>query len=639
MGLTGTTTFTPSGSNQKQWYKVWYTGGSTSWTAHTTGAIYGYYPNFLDKRLTNTGSDTLTVYFQYAVFKVTTDSAGCSGLSFAFNSSSVTGCSFAKTTSDVTSSSNFPTSWSSMTKSGATYSVSNVAMLPNTTYYLWIRSDDSTNGHNAGSSVTITGSGTYGSPGNITANNTNFDSPINMSYGSSTSGGTYTVKVKVGTSSEVTLQTQSSTSSRSWTPALSTYGSSYPNQSSVSCVITVSTYFGGVLSGTKTKTVTISFTAAQVGPSASSAFSIAPYNTGAVSGMTGYIQGYSKIRASFNASNVTTQYGATIAKWSVKFGSAAAVEVAAGTTTKDSGVISAVTTVTCTVTDSRGFTASETYETTITPYENPALTATIKRTDSNGDEDDAGTYLRIDLAGWYSDIDGQNTQTSVVRRKLASASSYDSDIAITTGSTTLNDTRKLYSVANFLVSGMTDAVYNVQVEITDALGNKATATAVVESQHWAIHFRNKGTGAAFGKAAERDNELDIGNWKLTCGDVVVDSLSVVDSYGSNTNGNYCKLANGTLIQWGTMTVTSGSFSAVVSPIYYYSITHDLPMAFTGASYTVSGASRFSTGHSVAIGGYPSSASKVIIHCFDYYSRSMSASAALVVRWMAIGKWK
>lgn len=520
MGLTGTTTFTPSGSNQKQWYKVWYTGGSTGWTSHSSGSIYGYWPNFLDKRLHYTGDDTLTVYFQYAVFKVTTDSAGCSGLSFAFNSSTVSGASFAKTTSDITSSSNFPSSWTTMTKSGSTYSVSNVAMLPNTTYYLWVRSNDSTNGHNASGSVTITGSGTYGSPGNITANNTNFDSPINMSYGSSTSGGTYTVTVKVGTSSTVTLQTKSSTSSRSWTPALSTYGSSYPNQSSVSCVITVDTYFGGVLSGTKTKTVTISFTAAQAGPSTSNAFSIAPRNEGAVSGMSGYIQGYSKIRASFNSSNVTRQYGATIAKWSVKFGSAAAVDVAAGTTTKDSGVISAVTTVTCTVTDSRGFTASETYETTITPYENPALTATIKRTDSNGDEDDAGTYLRIDLAGWYSDIDGQNTQTSVVRRKLASASSYDSDIAITTGSTTLNDTRKLYSVANFLVSGMTDAVYNVQVEITDALGNKATATAVVESQHWAIHFRNKGAGAAFGKAAERDDELDIGNWKLRCDSVI-----------------------------------------------------------------------------------------------------------------------
>ena len=282
----------------------------------------------------------------------------------------------------------------------------------------------------------------------------------------------------------------------------------------MSCVITVDTYFGGVLSGTKTKTVTVSFTAAQAGPSTNNAFSIAPYNVDAVAGMSGYIQGYSKIRASFNSSNVTKQYGASVAKWTVKFGSAAAVDVAAGTATKDSGNISAVTTVVCTVVDSRGFTASETYTTTIIPYENPALTATVKRTDAAGQEDSDGTYIRIDLAGWYSNIEGQNTQVSAVRKKLASASSYGTDVTITGGTTTLNGTRKLYSVANFLVSGMTDAVYNVQVEITDALGNKAAVDVVVESQHWAIHFRNKGSGAALGRAAEFDGVLDVGTWDI-----------------------------------------------------------------------------------------------------------------------------
>lgn len=468
----------------------------------------------------------------HVIFTIKTDAAGCSTLQFSCDGERRGTSGPPKlywkiqTSKSLDTSGMTEASYSSLTWSGT---ISSTKMLPNTIYYIHFYSNfgsDPDHSNSLHGTMTITGSGTYGSPGEITANNTTFDSAITMSYASATSGGTYTVKVKVGTSAEVTLQTQSSTSSRSWTPSLATYGSSYPNQSSVSCVITVMTYFSGTLSGTKTKTVTISFTAAQVAPTTSSAFSIAPYNTGQVAGKTGYIRGYSKIRATFTAANVTKKYGASVAKWSVKFGSAAAVDVAAGTTTKDSGVISAVTTVTCTVTDSRGFTASETYTTTITPYENPALTATIKRTDSSGNEDDAGTYLRIDLAGWYSDIDGQNTQTSVVRRKLASAGSYDAAIAINTGSTTQSGTRKLYSVSNFLVSGMTDAVYNVEVEITDGLGNKAVASAVIESQHWAIHFRNKGTGAAMGKAAERDSELDIGSWKLTCGDVVLNGTSL-----------------------------------------------------------------------------------------------------------------
>lgn len=524
MGLTGTHSWTRNASTNNTTNCESYAVGGGALGASTR--INGRY-NFIYRYYQNVGPVEYKI--EKCICTIKTDASGCSSLSFT--------CTNAerdlpnKIYWKVSASKSLDTgSMTECTFSNNSLSGSlSVKLLPNTTYYVLFYASQSGNYCSACmyGTLTINGSGTYGSPGDITANNTNFDSPINMSYASATSGGTYTVKVKVGTSSEVTLQTKSSTSSRSWTPLLSTYGSSYPNQSSVSCVITVQTYFGDTLAGTKTKTVTISFTAAQAGPSTSNAFSIAPQNESVVSGMTGYIQGYSKIRASFNSSNVTLKYGASVSKWTVKFGSASAVDVAAGTTTKDSSsTISAVTTVVCTVTDSRGFTASETYETTITPYENPALTATIKRTDSNGDEDDAGTYLRIDLAGWYSDIDGQNTQASVVRRKLASASSYDSDIAITTGSTTLSDTRKLYSVANFLVSGMTDAVYNVQVEITDALGNKAVSTAVVESQHWAIHFRNKGTGAAMGKAAERDSELDIGTWTLTCGDVVLNGTSL-----------------------------------------------------------------------------------------------------------------
>lgn len=42
-----------------------------------------------------------------------------------------------------------------------------------------------------------------------------------------------------------------------------------------------------------------------------------------------------------------------------------------------------------------------------------------------------------------------------------------------------------------------------------------------------LKFRKGGKGAAFGKAAERDNELDIGNWKLTCGNLNVPLFKVI----------------------------------------------------------------------------------------------------------------
>ena len=109
MGLTGTTTFTTGGSNQKKWYKVWYTGGSTNWQAHTSGGISGLYPAFLGNYTVRTDVDTLTVRVKYVAFKVTTDAAGCSSLSFTFAGDvNISGCSFAKTTTDVTSASDIP---------------------------------------------------------------------------------------------------------------------------------------------------------------------------------------------------------------------------------------------------------------------------------------------------------------------------------------------------------------------------------------------------------------------------------------------------------------------------------------------------------------------------------------------------
>lgn len=388
-----------------------------------------------------------------------------------------------------------------------------VNLLPNTTYYVhfWY----SGYVYEYRGTLTFSTSGTYGEPGEISANNTTFDSPINMSYGSATAGGAYTVKVKVGTSAEVTLQTQNSTSSRSWTPSLAAYGSSYPNQASVSCVITVSTYFGGTLSGTKTKTVTISFTAAQVGPSTANAFSIAPQNEGAVAGMSGYIQGYSKIRASFNSANVTRQYGATIAKWTVKFGSAAAADVAAGTATKDSGAISATTTVVCTVVDSRGFTASETYTATITPYQQPTLTASAFRCDSEGVSADDGTYISVSCAALYADIAGQNTMIVQAFAKLRSSSTWGNAVTITGGSTAQTGTNDTYTASGFLISGFSDAVWDVKIVATDALGNTAIIEIIIESQAWALHIRNGGAGAAFGKAAEADKQLQIpADWDI-----------------------------------------------------------------------------------------------------------------------------
>lgn len=393
----------------------------------------------------------------------------------------------------------------------------------------------------------------YVVPGTITANNANFGSGVSLSYGvTSGSGATYTVTTSVpqtnGSTKTETLQTTSSASSRTWTPAVETYAPLITDRKSVTATITVKTYSGGILFGTKTKTITLTFTGLE--PTlASGAFAISAVNSGAVSGMSGYIQGYSKIRATYNSSKVTLKHSATVSKWSVKFGPAAAADVAAGTSTKDSAVISATTTVVCTVTDSRGFTASQSFTATIIPYSRPSITATAIRADSGGTADDEGTYIKVGFSATYAAIaTNQNTISVKVYSKAASAGSYTDKGAVSDGTTTTSGTNKVYARTGKLYSGYTSTTtYNVKIVATDALGNTASLEITVQTATWAFHVRNKGTGAAIGKAAETDKQMQIpSDWKYYRGtNKVFDEGDTIPA-GNIGNIDASKITSGTL---------------------------------------------------------------------------------------------
>lgn len=393
----------------------------------------------------------------------------------------------------------------------------------------------------------------YVVPGTISANNANFGSGVSLSYGvTSGSGATYTVTTSVpqtnGSTKTETLQTTSSTSSRTWTPAVATYAPLITDRKSVTATITVKTYSGSVLFGTKTKTITLTFTG--LAPTlASGAFAISAVNSGAVSGMSGYIQGYSKIRATYNSSKVTLKHSATVSKWSVKFGTAAAADVAAGTSTKDSAVISATTAVVCTVTDSRGFTSSQSFTATIIPYSKPSITATAIRADSGGTADDEGTYIKIGFSATYAAIaTNQNTISVKVYSKAASAGSYTDKGAVSDGTTTTSGTNKVYARTGKLYSGYTSTTtYNVKIVATDALGNTASREITVQTATWAFHVRNKGTGAAIGKAAETDKQMQIpSDWKYYRGtNKVFDEGDTIPA-GNIGNIDASKITSGTL---------------------------------------------------------------------------------------------
>ena len=116
----------------------------------------------------------------------------------------------------------------------------------------------------------------------------------------------------------------------------------------------------------------------------------------------------------------------------------------------------------------------------------------------------------------------------------------------------------------------------------------------------------------------------------------------VDVYGSNTNGNYCKMLNGTLICWGKITISvSGEMSQVGNTGIYTSpaIYINFPVTFMGDSnYIVTGVSRYSTGNTLPIGTIPSTNSKFGAVVYDFYKRSLN-DGTYILRWQAVGRWK
>ena len=106
---------------------------------------------------------------------------------------------------------------------------------------------------------------------------------------------------------------------------------------------------------------------------------------------------------------------------------------------------------------------------------------------------------------------------------------------------------------------------------------------------------------------------------------------------ANGGTGYCKLPNGTLIQWGTTFTPSLSTAQIQSSgIYYAATAITFPIEFYNSEYSISGMARYSTGYSVPIGAYENTRSTATVHLYDFVSRS---NVSYRIEWHAIGIWK
>ncbi len=388
---------------------------------------------------------------------------------------------------------------------GASSVTLSVNLLPNTTYYLWFVNNGAWSDRSDLSSATVSVSGSYGTAGRPSASDGQFGKAIPIRISGQASGAKFTVKASCAGNTE-TLLNNSAATSLSWTPAVATYAPRITDAASAAATITVETYYGSAKLYTESTSITVSWAAGTIPPTLSSGWaSAAPLNEGAAAGFTVWIQRYSKARVSFTPSRVTTRYAATIRSFSVTLDG---TTVTAAENRADTGVIMAASaTLLCTVTDSRGQTASETIALTLNAYANPSLSSvSLFRCDASGAANEDGSCIFVKASANYSSLEGQNSYVLNVRTRRPGGA-WSGETALASGTAAI-------------LSGFNpDLSCELRLSLTDGLGSAASYSQILPTRVWAMKFRPDGSGVAFGKAAERSRSLELGpGWALVLRD-------------------------------------------------------------------------------------------------------------------------
>lgn len=402
----------------------------------------------------------------------------------------------------------------------------------------------------SGSSIgTKSGSGsgtltTIARKSSLSASNGTLGTAQTLTVSRHNSAFTHTITYVCG-SSAGTIATKSNSTSISWTPPL-TLASQNTTGTSVSIVFTITTYSGGTSIGTNTKTITCAIPSS-VKPTVSLTVTDA---NGHKDTFGSYIQGKSKFSVKVTASGSN---GSTIKQYKT---TADGKTYTAASFTTSVIASSGTLTISVTVTDSRGRTATARTSASVLPYSAPKITAlTVKRCDANGNSNTSGAYLSVTFSSDITTLNNKNAAAYSLQYKKASESAYTT--------TKLTGYAGQYKVANGAAIFAADtSSYNIILTATDAFGSVGkTATGASIFKTWSC-FRS-GLGIAFGKIAELEGVFDVGFKARFMGGfmhpVLVKNTDLNDVKTSNTYVG----ANVTSNTYGNCPITSGTFTLEV----------------------------------------------------------------------------
>ena len=353
-----------------------------------------------------------------------------------------------------------------------------------------------------GQSVGVVLGASPAQPSTVSAADGVLGQPVSVSLNRTAGEVTHTLTVSCLGRSE-TLLTDSAEVTAVWTPATAVYA---PLMSGTDCeaVFSCESFYQGQSIGTETKTVTLRPSEADGAPVGADGWAAAsPYNTGAAAGMSGWIQGFSRAEIRFDTSKITTKYGATVAGCSVT-----ALEETVTQAPFRTPVLRGETRIRCTVTDSRGFSYSETLTVVPQSYAAPALSSIrVFRCDSLGNETEDGAFCSVQAVLSYSSLNGENQCGLWACFKTRQADTYGAETALQSGTAQV-------------LSGLDpDQAWDVKLRARDTLGGQVETLRTLTPRAWAMKFRPDGQGVGFGRAPTEGRVLELGEgWSLKLND-------------------------------------------------------------------------------------------------------------------------
>ena len=335
------------------------------------------------------------------------------------------------------------------------------------------------------------GSFTIGSSGAITINRASGSFTHNLIV--SLGGMDYTIAEGVETSYQ-------------WTPDTETWAPRIPAAKSAECTMTVQTYSGSTLVGEYSGSFTLHVPS--LPPLLSDGFATASYdNTNtAASDIDAFVAGYSSALVTFDAAKIRAQYDAEIVEQKISCGNLT-VNTAPY---KTQALFGTSETIICTVTDSRGYTASGTLVVSLLPYAKPTLKdISVYRCDADGTANKAGQHIYASATLSFAGLDGKNTCTLNAYYRPQSGS-YGDPVALTSGE------------GKIIASGLSAKVsYMAKIVATDSLGNTSAPYEMLISTDELL-FRLLRDRGSVGKYPEHERGFDFG-WNLyMCGNEIYD---------------------------------------------------------------------------------------------------------------------